>query len=180
MIRSKSATLPSRPLVESAALFQIPAGLSALVAAGHICAALQNDLPLLLTRWVGWKFMMAPWRDVSTIAHLCLAFQNLCQAIILYRIASLILECLQEKIFTVSNVRSLRVIGFAGLASLCIPFFTGFIEGITDLPTAPPSHQAIFYDVTSASDLGLVALPFVMAWIFQKGLELRKELDEVV
>lgn len=181
MIRSEPALPTTRTTAESiSVLFQIPAGLSVLVAVGHVCAALQNDLPSFLTHWIGWQFLMRPWQDLSTMTHLGRAFQDICQAVILYRIAALVFECLQEKIFTATNVRSLRLIGFAGLASLGVPFLSGFVQGFMDFPANTPPTHAPFYDVETFSDLGLVALPFVMAWIFSKGLELRRELDDVV
>ncbi|MFT8807343.1 DUF2975 domain-containing protein [Gluconobacter sp.] len=181
MIRSEATTETTRTVAESVAvLLQIPAGLSVVVAAGHVCAVLQNDLPVFLTHWAGWRLLMTPWQGLSAMTHLGRAFQEICQAVILYRIAAIIFECLQEQIFTSANVRSLRLIGFTGLASLCVPFFAGFIEGWVAV-SSPVSHpHDSFYDVETVSDLGLVALPFVMAWIFQKGLELRSELDEVV
>lgn len=145
MIRSEATTETTRTVAESVAvLSQIPVGLSVVVAAGHVCAVLQNDLPVFLTHWAGWRLLMTPWQGLSTMTHLGRAFQEICQAVILYRIAAIIFECLQEQIFTSANVRSLRLIGFTGLASLCVPFLQGLSRAGWPYPRPSPTHMIRF------------------------------------
>lgn len=106
-------------------------------------------------------------------------------------ISRIIRRCGRNQIFVVQNVGALRWIGCLAIAEAVDllhvgqDFVEGFIRGWRDGPrgigAAPHAASALYSGVNHLWDgLALIALPFVLAWVFRRGVTMQCELDEVV
>lgn len=107
-------------------------------------------------------------------------------------ISRIVRRCGRDEVFVRRNVHALRWIGGLAIVSAVDPvrsarqFLSKFTEGWRSgaggdgqMPTdALGALHASALDLWSS--LALIALPFVLAWVFHRGVALQGELEEVV
>jgi len=167
-------------------VLQAASGLAWVAAAFHVVEMLHAWAPNWLVARFGWAMhwgaALSPWQA------LCLVVEYICEAQMFALTAKIAARCVRSEVFVHDNIRLLRLIGYWGLVGRMPDFLLGFVEGITDGATGRPYHAMngdignvpVTSDMPFAGDVALLVLPFVMAWVFRRGMALRQELDEVV
>ena len=183
MMRRWKAYLKTTPEQEDeaagmiASLLQIAAGLCWLSAAVEVAWFFRAGFPTWLQPSIlvhhvllGTTQRLSGAETVVRVAGLVLS------AAIYDRVARIAAHCGRGLVFTRVNVVALQAIGWLSIARQVVEALgLSLLDAAFGLPV--PVHPEVSHNVGS---LSTTVLPFVIAWIFQRGVKIQEELDDVV